>query len=419
MITLNMQKTYSKSKRIFFWSLAALFYFYEVILRVAPCSLTNVLRQDFHLNCTDLGLMVGSYYWAYALLQIPCGYIIDKIGARKVIAFSALICALGTYIFSETHNFYFASFGRILVGIGSSCAFISSLRIAIDWFPPVQFSFFAGITNMMGTLGGNFGGLPLAKLMTTFGWSQVFRALVIIGILISILTYVFMKDKKNSTKTSVQDIVMNLKLITKNKQIWLAGIIGGLLYLPITAVAELWGVPFLSVTYNIPDDVAAFSTNLVFIGTAIGSPIFALVALKLNSYKKTILITSIFTLVLFIVFTNARFFDINISWISLFLIGFMTGGQVLVFSIAKSEVSDEYVGVAIGFTNAMISFFGIIFQPFMGKILDFVWNGAVDANGVAVYNALQYQKAMFAMVIALIFSVALTKILKDKNIIDH
>ncbi|MBP9753173.1 MAG: MFS transporter [Proteobacteria bacterium] len=403
--------------RIVFWSIAAIFYFYEVILRVAPCGITDVLMKDFNLTCTDLGLLVGAYYWAYTLMQIPCGLIVDRIGARRVIALSALICATGTLIFCNASSIYIAILGRILIGVGSACAFISALKVAIDWFSPVHFAMFAGLTNLMGTLGGNFAGLPLAKLMNHIGWIVTFKYLAYIGLFISLLAFLFMRDKQSSLSNAQQiSFIETLKDIVKNGQIWLAGIVGGLLYLPITAVAELWGVPFLSTTFSIPHDEAALSTNLIFIGTALGSPIFALIALKLNSYKKTLQFSTFTLIFFFVAFVNARLFHLNYVWAILFIIGLLTGAQVLVFSIAKLESNDKNSATIIGFTNALISFFGILFQPLMGMILDFVWDGKVNTSGIRIYHMDDYQQAMYSMIVAILVSFVVIQKLKKQNI---
>ncbi|CAO5683285.1 MAG: hypothetical protein HEEMFOPI_00894 [Holosporales bacterium] len=415
---LQTEAAYSSKKRIIFWCIAALFYFYEVILRVAPCGISDILMHEFHLTCTDLGLLVGSYYWAYTLMQIPCGIIVDRIGARRVIALSAFVCAIGTLIFASSSSLYVAMFGRTLIGIGSACAFISSLKVAIDWFSPIHFAMFAGLTNLMGTLGGNFAGMPLAKLMTLYGWTSIFKYLAFIGFLVSLLALVFIQDKQDNAnqENNSRSMFDMLKEIISNKQIWLSGIIGGLLYLPITAVAELWGIPFLSSIYSIPHDQAALSTNLVFVGTAIGSPLFALIAVKLNSYKKTLQLSTTSLLILFIAFVNANLLHINYVWGILFIIGVLTGAQVLVFTLAKQESNTQNAATIIGFTNALISFFGIIFQPLMGMILDIVWDGVTDASGIRQYHMTHYQQSMYSMVTAVFVSLIVIQKLKSQKI---
>ena len=271
----------SNNKSFIYWSIAAFFCLYEVILRVSPCGITETLMCDFCLTCTDLGFLVGAYYWAYAFLQIPCGFLADKIGSRKVIFVSSLICCIGTLLFALTTHFYIAFLGRLLIGMGSAAGFITALKVAADWFPKKQFSIFAALTNMMSTLGGNFGGKPLTLLMDQYSWQNVYYSLSAIGLLTALLAFFVIKDKEVKEKLSFQSTKTQFFTITKDTQIWLAGIIGGICYLPITALAELWGTPFLASVFNITNEKSSISTNLIFIGTALGSPFFALLAKKI------------------------------------------------------------------------------------------------------------------------------------------
>ncbi|CAO5678980.1 MAG: hypothetical protein NEHIOOID_01014 [Holosporales bacterium] len=387
---------------LIFWGVAALFYLYEVILRVAPSGITDALMESFNLTCTDLGFMVGAYYWSYTLLQIPCGYIVDKVGPRRVIALSALICALGTAIFVSADNVLIASIGRMLVGAGSACAFISSLKVATDWFDIKYFALFAGLTNMMGTLGGNFAGKPLAMLMNAYGWTFILNIFAGLGFVVAAMAFFLMKDKQNAQVENLAPLKTALSGIFKNKQIWLAGCVGGILYLPITAVAELWGVPFLMNTFKISNDQGSLATNLIFIGTALGSPVFAFIANRLNSYKKTLQLTAVSALILMVLVSYSIHFGLMWAYTFLFLLGFSIGGQVLAFSVAKDHVTDAQTGIAMGFTNALISFFGIVFQPLMGSLLDYGWKGALASNGIRLYDALAYQNAMLSIPVVIV-----------------
>ena len=73
---------------------AWLFYLYEYIFTVSPSVMTNELMRDFGVTSTALGVLVSFYYFSYVILQIPCGIIVDYLGTRKVITFSALLCVI-------------------------------------------------------------------------------------------------------------------------------------------------------------------------------------------------------------------------------------------------------------------------------------------------------------------------------------
>ena len=403
---------YKKNAAVIGWIMASFFYFYEVILRVSPSVMTEQLMEYFQISATALGWLSTSYYISYFILQIPCGMIVDHYGARRVITISSLICVVGTVIFATQQNFFFAMFGRLLIGVGSACAFISCLKLATDWFSPHRFALVAGAANMMGTIGATFSGRPLAALVENYGWQNACLCLAAIGLCISPLIWIFVRDKKHEHHHEIP-LRKSLTVILKNKQLWLVGIIGGILYLPITAFAELWGVPYMMNVYGIDSKVASQATVMIFVGMAIGGPVFSYVAKHLHSYKKTMLLCAIVASLLFAAVSMANRFTYEVIFFVLFAIGFMIGGQVLAFTLARNNTLDRFNGTAMGFTNGLISAVGMVFQPLLGKILDFFWSGEVAANGVRIYTVANYQWAIFTLSFTLLVSVILLIFVKD------
>ena len=403
---------YKNNAAIIGWIMASFFYFYEVILRVSPSVMTEQLMEYFQISATSLGWLSTSYYMSYFILQIPCGMIVDKYGPRRVITISSLICVAGTVIFCTQQNFFLAMFGRMMIGVGSACAFISCLKLATDWFAPHRFALVAGVANMMGTLGATLSGRPLATLVNNYGWQNACLCLAAIGLCLAPLIWIFVHDKKHAHDHDIS-LKKSLAAILKNKQLWLVGIIGGVLYLPITAFAELWGVPYLMRVYGINNQVASQATVMIFIGMAIGGPVFSYVSKHLRSYKKTMLLCAFVASLLFVGVSLADRFSYNSMFIMLFGIGFMIGGQVLAFTLARNNTHDRFNGTAMGFTNGLISLVGMIFQPFLGKILDFFWSGEIAENGVRIYTIENYQWAIFTLSLALIASVVMLLFVKD------
>jgi len=75
----------------------------------------------------------------------------------------------------------------------------------------------------------------------------------------------------------------SLALLLKNPQVWLIAIFGMLMWLPIGAFAELWGVPYLMHTYSIDNEYASFATVMIFVGFAFGGPLAAWISERFKS----------------------------------------------------------------------------------------------------------------------------------------
>lgn len=404
------------------WGIAALFYLYETFLRASPSVMTHDLMKAFGVTSTTLGILSSCYYYAYVALQIPCGLIVDKLGTRFILTLSCFLCIIGTFLFATSETLWIAGLGRLILGAGSACAFISCLKITIEWFSPLQFAFIAGLTNMMGTLGGLCAGKPLAVLVNTEGWRQASLSLAYAGFPIVAIIWFLLKQKKPTSpdQTPIQDtnqlsIRQSLPLIAKNPQIWLAGIVGGFMYLPISAFAELWGVPFFMHSHHINNEGASSISHLIFIGMALGSPIAAWLLGKMKSITKVMQFSALLGGSLFVAIACTSFFPLSWSYGFVFFAGFFIGGQVLCFTIAKNHVPNQMSGTVIGFTNALVMFSGIIFQPLLGHILDLFWDGSITAEGIRLYSAHAYQMSMLTIPLCFLASALLLVMIKDKN----
>lgn len=401
------------------WVAAAIFYWYEMILRAGASVMTQGIVDTFTINATQLGLLTSFYYYSYVLLQVPSGMLLDKIGPRLVITFSCILCTIGSWFFATTNSLATAEISRFIVGAGSACAFVACLKLASDWFSPARFAFIAGLTNMLGTLGGTFAGVPLAKLVNHTTWQQATIWLAYAGIIVTVLCWTLIRNKpKNKKEDTLEPTVRlrkSLMILAFDKQIILVAAIGGLMYVPVSSFAELWAVPFLMNSLAINNEWASFANTMIFIGMAVGSPIIAKLAFKQKSYIKLMKASAIASAACFLIGSYAQSIGYFPTLIALFLGGLWLGGQVLCFSVVKERVPNQVSGTAMAYTNAIVMLSGVIFQPMMGWLLDRGWTGDLDGAGARIYSAADYHQAVLAVPACLVFSWLLLKLCKDTH----
>jgi predicted MFS family arabinose efflux permease len=396
------------------FGIASLFYLYELVLRVAPSVMLNDLAVVFNATSTVLGILISSYYYSYTILQVPCGVILDKIGPKNLIGTSTLLCVFGTLLFTCSDKICIAQVGRFLVGAGSACAFISCLQIASNLFPKKYFVILTGITNMMGTFGGLLGGMPIAKSINSIGLKNTTYLLMAVGGIIAILVFLFIPKNIGTQRTKTHNATMLHSIIKllKNRQVILSSLVAGFLYLPVDAFAELWAVPFFMTKYAINNERASIAPALLFIGIAVGSIVIAIFAKKIGSYVKTIKISSLLTIALFIplIFTKCGMYA---AFFTVFGIGFLTGAQPIGFTCAKNNVPQEISGTTIALVNCIIMSIGAVFQPFLGILLDYFWNGTIGEKGVRIYDVNCYQCAILIIPVFLIIAYFLSIFMKE------
>ena len=127
---------------------------------------------------------------------------------------------------------------------------------------------------------------------------------------------------------------------------------------------------------------------------------------------KTIRFSAIGVAILFIPLIYVSY-SIYISFSIVFIIGLLTGAQVINFTCAKNNSTLETSGTTIAFTNGIVMLIGSVFQPILGVFLDFFWNGSVSESGMRVYEISTYQKTMLILPICLIISYVLSLYVRE------
>jgi predicted MFS family arabinose efflux permease len=403
----------AQSKPWVTWGVAALFYLYELILRVSPSVMTSDLMVAFDATSSALGILISSYYYSYTAMQLPCGVVLDRLGPRNLLSISAILCIIGSVLFASLTRIGSAQIGRFLVGAGSACAFASCLQIASQSFAKKHFAMIVSLTNIMGILGSLLGGLPVAKLANALGWREATYVLAGVGLVIVLLILVFIpKNVAHKARPTKGSTKKSLASLFRNKQILIAGAVAGLMYLPISVFAELWVIPFFMAKHVLDNEGASIASAVMFVGIVIGSIVMAVVARKIRSYVLTIRVASLAVALLFLslAYWSCSLFQ---SLALVFAIGFFTGAQVLGFTCAKNNSSPALSGTTVAFTNCIVMLLGAIFQPLFGVLLDFFWTGAVSESGVRVYDAPCYRSAIAVIPAFLAVSHVLTFFMKE------
>lgn len=410
------------------WSLGCLFYFYEFLLQVSPSVMSNELMHDFAVTGQTLGLLSGIYFYSYAAMQLPGGVLMDFFGPRRLLTIATLICAVSTIAFGLTDSFITAGLARLMIGFGSAFAAVGAMKLAANWFPSDRFALLTGIMVTIGMLGAMGGEAPLAMMIDHYGWRHSMLIMGCIGIALATLIFLVAKDhpvtykppktkKSTSHEMSLWDSVINL---IKNKQLWLIAIYGGLMYMATPVFCGLWGVPFLMFKMGLAKTTAANYISFVFIGWAIGSPLWGAYSNYIGRRKPPLYIGSIGALCTSLLFIFA---PIQSHWLMralLLLFGLFSCAFLPAFAVAKERCDPRYVATGLSFMNMMNMIGVAIAQPLIGYILDLLWQGDI-ANQVRVYPLAAYHVALAILPIGMFIALLLLPRIQEtycKNIND-
>lgn len=389
------------------WTLAAVFYFYEFVLRVSPSVMVPELMTSFGITASAVGVLSAFYLYSYAPMQLPVGVLMDRYGVKKVLSIASIICGLGALLFSAAGDLSVASLGRLLIGAGSSFAFIAMVYVTSHWFPQRKRAFLIGIANSIAMLGASAGSGPLTMVIHHLGWRESIASFGIFGVLLGIAVFMVFKMDKHSKdvekQTSSEDthVLEHLKGVTSKKSIWFNALAALFFYMTTTAFAGLWGLSFVQKAYGVSKEVAGYAMSMVFAGWLVGGPLMGLWSDLIGKRKTAIRIGMVGALVCLIPVIYIPTIPIYAVYVLLFLVGLFSSAELLSFSLAIELNGMRAKATTAAFTNFMISCGDAIVQPLVGYLLDLNWSGAME-EGIRVYSTKDYQMALTCLPVTLL-----------------
>jgi MFS family permease len=152
------------------------------VQRTALTVPTKTIEAELGIDDRHMGLVMGCWYWGYALLQIPAGWITDRIGSRR---------ALVVFIVGWSGLTGLAALSKDLIGllVFWSCMGLAQTGLvpgaakAIgSWFPPAGRASASGMLGASMALGSALAPLIAAQLLNLVSWRQLLALYVLPGI---------------------------------------------------------------------------------------------------------------------------------------------------------------------------------------------------------------------------------------------
>ena len=140
--------------------------FYRAFLAV----LTPVLATDIGSTPQSLATASGLWFLAFALMQLPVGWALDRIGPRVTTAALLAVAALGAMVFATASGPVAINLAMVLIGMGCAPVLMASYYIFARTYSPAVFGTLAGITIGIGSLGNIAASLPWSMAVEAIGW---------------------------------------------------------------------------------------------------------------------------------------------------------------------------------------------------------------------------------------------------------
>ncbi|RYM02732.1 MFS transporter [Sporolactobacillus sp. THM7-7] len=179
------------------------------------------IKEEFNLNATEIGFILSSFFFSYAIMQIPGGWLSDKLGSRKIILGSVVIWSLFTVFTGLAWSLLSLILIRILFGIGQGGYPSATQKGIADFFDFKERPKASAILMSSNYFGMALAPLLAAPLVVLLGWRNMFIVLGLLGI---VMFYVYWRFYRLPHRPSKQSIATLHKVPLKdwvlNAEVW-------------------------------------------------------------------------------------------------------------------------------------------------------------------------------------------------------
>jgi MFS family permease len=365
------------------WGTAVAVYVLAVFHRSSLGVAGIVAVERFDISASQLSTFTVLQLLVYAGMQVPVGVLLDRYGPQRLLLAGAVVMTGAQLGFALTGSYAGAVLARVFVGMGDAMVFITVLRVIAAWFPPMRNPVLVAWTALLGQCGALAAAIPLARALSSFGWTRTFLATAAIGVVLGLLVLLLVRDQPPGAPSvrspkPLREVGGDLLLSWRDPGTRLG------LWSHFTAqfganvMGLLWGYPFFVHAEHTGKTVAGALLSLLVLTQMVGGPLVGGYIAR-NPWHRS-------TLVLSIVAAIATSWVVVLLWpgdaplwlLALLVIATGLGGpgSMVGFDVARTFAPAARLGSATGIVNVGGFVASLLVMLAIGVLLDVFTPGA-------------------------------------------
>lgn len=345
------------------------------------------LIQDLNLDAWELSIVSASFFYAFALMQIPVGIFLDSIGPRITMTILTLVAVAGALLFSMGDSYYPLAVGRAFIGIGMACNFMGTLKLITIWFDSKQFATISAMVVSASTAGNIAAATPLVIMVQAMGWRNSFMTIAGVTFLLAALCFILVSDRSNPenapnqkdpSRPMVKDTIKSARMLFTRRDFWIISVSTFCRYGIFASVQALWAGPYLMKAAGLSQVTAGNIILLMSIGIIIGSPLAGYLSDIVFQSRKKIIIPGIFGMVMIlgVLIFLPKGTGAAILSVLFFCFGLFSSSGQIMYAHIKEQVPHENAGMAMTAINFFTMAGVAVFLQGMGTLMKFLYPGA-------------------------------------------
>jgi predicted MFS family arabinose efflux permease len=168
------------------------------------------MQKELGLSPDDWGLVVAAFALAYAIFEIPSGWMGDRMGPRSVLTRIVVWWSAFTSLTGAVTSFPMLLGTRFLFGAGEAGAYPNSSSAISRWFPAAERGRAHGVVWMASRVGGILSPILVIPIQQAWGWRASFYIFGVFGVVWAAAWFLWFRDnpqdKAGVTKEEIAEI---------------------------------------------------------------------------------------------------------------------------------------------------------------------------------------------------------------------
>lgn len=244
------------------------------------------IREDLQLSLETMGFIMGSFFFAYALAQIPSGWLGKKLGSRVGITLFAITWSAATGLLYFATGAPLLLLSRVASGLAQAGLFPAAAMTIRRWFPETGRAAASGALSASMSVGNALAAAMTGILVVRIGWRMTFVSYSLLSFIFAAACYAVIRNQpegSSGTKSAKQqrlaDYADSKNTVSDSHQAW------RIFFRPATwwicgqqacrAAGQIffgsWFATYLKETRGVELQTAGLLTSLPLVGLIIGA----------------------------------------------------------------------------------------------------------------------------------------------------
>ncbi len=329
------------------------------------------IQEEFNASRAQLGLITSGMLLGGAGIIVVLGWLVDMMGARRILSVALVIVAAGVLLFSQIQSLLQGVLLALLIGAAGSATAPAPAKIIMDWVTPRTRALSMGLKETSVPLSGIMAAATLPFLAVTFSWRSAVVILAVIIALCGVVFFVFYRDRPGSSFKRRSSLLGSIALVAKNRNLWFAAL-STPIHVALHLVFVSYVILFFKETLGMSTAVAAGFLAIAFVGGIVGRVTWGVVSDLLGGRRVRVLILvdilSMLGMMLMVWLPS------DASPVVVGLLAFAVGTTALGSAGVVGTLVIELAGPGLAATGfgfvAIISLIGAFVPPIFGLVVD-------------------------------------------------